>query len=258
MAQGSANPLTGQLATYRHQALAAPTILDEGTLAPSHVTGVVAQHGFQGRDRLFPPHLTLWTFVVQVLSPDGSCRDALSRIRPWQIAQGQVPCSSNTGSYCKARARLPEGAVASLARQSGVMERSGAGFVPSAHIGALPNQEFHHGRVSFQGGVMEILPNNALAQVSMRNLKDLNDLTYDEQDLKFSTRLQESLPAPSPLDEIQKVIYQSGSQGAGSTDVGDVSWVVPTTGFTTACWVPGTPGHSLRCPQSSSKRTVTS
>ena len=30
----------------------------------------------------------------------------------------------------------------------------------------------------------------------------------------------------------------------GSTDVGDVSWVVPTAGFTTACWVPGTPGHS--------------
>ena len=30
----------------------------------------------------------------------------------------------------------------------------------------------------------------------------------------------------------------------GSTDVGDVSWVVPTTGFTTACWVPGTPAHS--------------
>ena len=30
----------------------------------------------------------------------------------------------------------------------------------------------------------------------------------------------------------------------GSTDVGDVSWVVPTTGFNTACFVPGTPGHS--------------
>src|SRR5262249_51470361 len=36
----------------------------------------------------------------------------------------------------------------------------------------------------------------------------------------------------------------SGRQGKGSTDVGDVSWVVPTTGFTTACWVPGTSGHS--------------
>ena len=27
-------------------------------------------------------------------------------------------------------------------------------------------------------------------------------------------------------------------------DVGDVSWVVPTTGFGTASWVPGTPAHS--------------
>jgi aminobenzoyl-glutamate utilization protein B len=30
----------------------------------------------------------------------------------------------------------------------------------------------------------------------------------------------------------------------GSTDVGDVSWLVPTVGFTTATWVPGTPAHS--------------
>ena len=30
----------------------------------------------------------------------------------------------------------------------------------------------------------------------------------------------------------------------GSTDVGDVSWVVPTTGFRTATWVPGIPAHS--------------
>ncbi len=26
--------------------------------------------------------------------------------------------------------------------------------------------------------------------------------------------------------------------------MGDVSWVVPTVGFTTACWVPGTSAHS--------------
>ena len=79
----------------------------------------MAQHGFQGRNRLFPPALTLWTFVLQVLSPDDSCREALSRVRSWQIATGQVPCSPHTGSYCKARARLPEGALAALARQSG-------------------------------------------------------------------------------------------------------------------------------------------
>src|SRR3989449_3671456 len=119
MVQSIITPLTRQLVTYRHQALAAPTLLDDGTLTPSHVAGVLAHEGFQGRNRLFPPHLTLWTFLLQVLSPDGSCREALSRLRPWMIAQGHTPCSPNTGSYCKARKRLPEGAIASLARHSG-------------------------------------------------------------------------------------------------------------------------------------------
>ena len=32
--------------------------------------------------------------------------------------------------------------------------------------------------------------------------------------------------------------------GGGSTDVGDVSWTVPTVGLRAATWVPGTPGHS--------------
>lgn len=119
MVQSIITPLTRQLVTYRHQALAAPTMLDDGTLAPSHVAGVLAQEGVQGRNRLFPPQLTLWTFLLQVLSPDGSCREALSRLRPWMIAQGQTPCSPNTGSYCKARKRLPAGVVSTLARHSG-------------------------------------------------------------------------------------------------------------------------------------------
>ena len=33
-------------------------------------------------------------------------------------------------------------------------------------------------------------------------------------------------------------------QDAGSTDVGDVSWYVPTSGLTTACFAAGSPGHS--------------
>lgn len=33
-------------------------------------------------------------------------------------------------------------------------------------------------------------------------------------------------------------------RGGGSTDVSDVSWVVPTVGLSTATFVPGSPGHS--------------
>lgn len=98
--------------------------------------------------------------------------------------------------------------------------------------------------VAYLGGTMELLPNNTLAQVTKKNLTTLNDLKYDPEELKFALRLQETFPDKVSLDSLARVRDVSGTTGMGSTDVGDVSWVVPTTGFSTACWVPGTPGHS--------------
>lgn len=98
--------------------------------------------------------------------------------------------------------------------------------------------------IRFEGGIREILPNNALSQVTMRNLTELCDLEYDEAETEFALKLQDTLDAPRPLSSIREIEDRSGSTGKGSTDVGDVSWQVPTTGFTTSCWVPGTPGHS--------------
>lgn len=96
----------------------------------------------------------------------------------------------------------------------------------------------------YQGGTMEIMPNMALSQVCLENLRALNDLTYTAEERAFAVRIQETFPEPKPIESISEVEDQSGRTGRGSTDVGDVSWVVPTTGFSTACWVPGTPGHS--------------
>lgn len=99
--------------------------------------------------------------------------------------------------------------------------------------------------VVYLGGTMEILPNDTLAQVAKKNLTALNDLKYDETETKFALRLGETFPDKAPpLDEISRVFDVSGKSSGGSTDVGDVSWVVPVAGFGTACWVPGTPGHS--------------
>ena len=98
--------------------------------------------------------------------------------------------------------------------------------------------------VVYLGGTMELLPNDALAQVTRRNLTALNDLKYDAEETKFAVRLQETFAEKMPLEALSRVEDVSGRTGMGSTDVGDVSWVVPTTGFSTACWVPGTPGHA--------------
>lgn len=98
--------------------------------------------------------------------------------------------------------------------------------------------------IGFEGGIREILPNHTLSKIVAKNLRELNDLEYSEEDMQFAARLQPALQNPGPIESIQMVEDVSGTVGRGSTDVGDVSWVVPTTGFSTACWVPGTPGHS--------------
>jgi aminobenzoyl-glutamate utilization protein B len=55
-----------------------------------------------------------------------------------------------------------------------------------------------------------------------------------------------TLMSPSvALDSHEKVqAWDFERPGLGSTDVGDVSWTVPTVGLRTATWVPGTSAHS--------------
>jgi Transposase DDE domain len=70
-------------------------------------------------DRIFSPLVTLWVFLGQVLSADHSCRAAVARLIAHRLAQGQSPCSPETGAYCQARRRLPESFFAEVARQTG-------------------------------------------------------------------------------------------------------------------------------------------
>ncbi|MCZ6460217.1 MAG: amidohydrolase [Gammaproteobacteria bacterium] len=94
-------------------------------------------------------------------------------------------------------------------------------------------------------GNYPLLPNDALARIVDRNLRILGGISYDAAETRFaeeirSTLLGEVLPLASAA-EVQPFVFR---QGMGSTDVGDVSWNVPTVGFGTATWVPGTPAHS--------------
>jgi len=95
------------------------------------------------------------------------------------------------------------------------------------------------------GGTMEVLPNVALSQITRKNLVALNNLEYSPEEKAFAARIGETFPDKAPpLEQLKEVNDMSGRTTMGSTDVGDVSWVVPTTGFYVATWVPGTPGHS--------------
>ena len=89
-------------------------LLDERRLCAS-----LARAGKAFRKRVFDPLTTLCAFLSQcVASKDSSCEDAVSRVLADRIARGESRCSPDTGSYCNARSRLPEQAIADLARET--------------------------------------------------------------------------------------------------------------------------------------------
>jgi hypothetical protein len=73
--------------------------------------------GAPPRERLFPPATTFWLFLAQVLSADGSCREAVRGFLAELFYGEHKTASPNTAAYCKARARLKTKQIKSVARE---------------------------------------------------------------------------------------------------------------------------------------------
>ena len=98
------------------------------------------------------------------------------------------------------------------------------------------------------GGVYDLLPNEVLARVMHANLEAVGGVVYDDAEREFAAKIGRTLLGKAPAPEVAALVPPFNPNpprdGAGSTDVGDVSWTVPTVGVRTATWAPGTPGHS--------------
>ena len=97
-------------------------------------------------------------------------------------------------------------------------------------------------------GVYELLPNETLSRAMQANLETVGGVPYTPQEKIFAEKINHTLYGKPPAPEIAALVepfsLYSADAGGASTDVGDVSWNVPTVGLTTATWVPGTPAHS--------------
>jgi aminobenzoyl-glutamate utilization protein B len=95
------------------------------------------------------------------------------------------------------------------------------------------------------GSVWNVLPNEYLVRVMQKNLQLVGGYEYTPQEHAFAERLRESLEGKlPPVDQTNTVLTPEPGIGSASTDVGDVSWQIPTVQLTAATWVPGTPAHS--------------
>jgi aminobenzoyl-glutamate utilization protein B len=123
--------------------------------------------------------------------------------------------------------------------------------------------------VKFLTGCYEVLPNETLADVMWRNLQKVGAPKFDEKDMEFARKMAESFDkagletmAQSPeFKDLKGQVLNTtlvppmgkGRSGGGSTDVGDVSWIVPTVQMSAATVPLGCPGHSWQnCASSGS------
>jgi aminobenzoyl-glutamate utilization protein B len=100
------------------------------------------------------------------------------------------------------------------------------------------------------GGVFNLLPNVTLAEVMHNNLKTVGGINYTPEETAFATTIRNTFPEEQRVPVTNAALvkdFRDASESAtsgGSTDVGDVSWTVPTVGLQTATWVPGSSAHS--------------
>ncbi len=94
-------------------------------------------------------------------------------------------------------------------------------------------------------GVHDLLINKSLAINMQANLEKVGGVSYTPDEIVFAKKIQGSFLAKVPSFEAANLILPFHiNKNQGSTDVGDVSYVVPTVGLEAATWVTGTSAHS--------------
>lgn len=122
----------------------------------------------------------------------------------------------------------------------------------------------------FIDGLADTISNHVLEQVLYDNFKELGVPSYTEEENAFADALAETYPGsdsvpgvaaendPELKEQVRRLqkenghamnaflapLYKGEAFKAGSTDVGDVSWLTPTAQIHVASWPNGCPGHS--------------
>ncbi len=95
-------------------------------------------------------------------------------------------------------------------------------------------------------GVYEYLPNHTLSAVLDRNLREIGEPEFTVEEQAFAKKIQKNLGIPeNGLSAEIEPFEEPKTIGGGSTDIADVSWIVPTAGELKIASAPiGSPWHS--------------
>jgi aminobenzoyl-glutamate utilization protein B len=98
--------------------------------------------------------------------------------------------------------------------------------------------------VKLNGGSWEVLVNGAGAKLMDANLRWIGSPSYTPEEDAFAKRIQTATHVPAVGMERAILALDDQKEEGGSTDVGDVSWVVPTLTLTVATAPKAAPWHA--------------
>jgi aminobenzoyl-glutamate utilization protein B len=92
----------------------------------------------------------------------------------------------------------------------------------------------------------DVLPNDVLSKLLDSRLREVGGVKYTPEEQSFAEAIRKTLPLEGalPLGSQEGVRPPDERFAIGSTDAGDVSWIVPTGWFFAATQVPGVPNHT--------------
>jgi aminobenzoyl-glutamate utilization protein B len=117
--------------------------------------------------------------------------------------------------------------------------------------------------IQFIDALYNIVPNKTIAELVVKNMREIGGPEWSEEELEFAEEIGSNFDKEHKMDTLRKLKIPNpekyrdvdlmtdiidpigeGETSAGSSDVGDISWITPTVEFGTACNVLGAPGHS--------------
>jgi aminobenzoyl-glutamate utilization protein B len=120
--------------------------------------------------------------------------------------------------------------------------------------------------IDFHSGTYNTAENAVVRDTIQKNMEAVGPVTWTDEELEFAKEMRKSIPesafeamlkiVPEEFKEQAKALFKKplcdvvmpnlgkGETMPGSTDVADVSWVLPLAQFSTATAILGSPGHS--------------
>ena len=94
-------------------------------------------------------------------------------------------------------------------------------------------------------GNFPLMPNDTLQRIMHDKLTNRGGIKYSSAETEYAKEIHQTFLNPTAkIGDQENILSYKSTHGYGSTDVGDVSWLVPTGGVRIASWVPGTSAHS--------------